>query len=260
MHVGARLAFRRHAVHHADRLAVHQDDALVALPHCGLVALEHQRLARTGEMHLQQRREILVVRLDAEHAGAAVAEQRLDDDVVVFEAERADGLEVPGDHGGGHQLGKMRDQQFFGGVADRGGVVHHQRLRMDVLEQVRGCDVGHVERRVLAHQHHVHRREIELGGFAECVVAAAPAFHGDGARAGEQPFLAPFTLALDALAQRHMAYLVVPQSVASSLGLQHEGEGRVGVDVDRFDRVHLDRDLERACHAQAPCGIWRYSL
>ena len=88
MHVGARLACRRHAVHHADRLAVDQDDALVALPHRRLVALEHQRLARAGEVHLQQRGQVLVVRLDAEHAGAAVAEQRLDDDVLVFERGR----------------------------------------------------------------------------------------------------------------------------------------------------------------------------
>ncbi len=68
---------------------------LSPLPHRRLVALEHQRLARAGEMHLQQRGQVLVVRLDAEHAGAAVAEQRLDDDVLVLHAEGADRLAGP---------------------------------------------------------------------------------------------------------------------------------------------------------------------
>ena len=31
----------------------------------------------------------------------------------------------------------------------------------------------------------------------------------------------------------HVAHLVVPQGVAALLGLQHQGEGRVGVDIGR---------------------------
>ena len=71
-------------------LAVDQDDALVALAHLGHVALHHDRLAVELGEHLQQRVQVLVVRPDVEHAGAAVAEQRLDDDVPVLVAERAD--------------------------------------------------------------------------------------------------------------------------------------------------------------------------
>ena len=55
---------------------------------------------------------------------------------------------------------------------------------MDVLEQVGGGDVGHVEGRVLAHQHHVHRAEIEQSAFAERVVGAALALDRDEAGAG----------------------------------------------------------------------------
>ena len=40
--------------------------------------------------HFQQRGEIFIARLDAEHAGAAIAEERLDDDVAELRAERAD--------------------------------------------------------------------------------------------------------------------------------------------------------------------------
>jgi hypothetical protein len=36
--------------------------------------------------------------------------------------------------------------------------------------------------------------------------------------------------------------------MAAALGLQHEGERRVAVDVDVFDRVHLDSDFERGGH------------
>ena len=66
--------------------------------------------------------------------------------------------------------------------------------------------------------------------------------------AGEQALLAVLALAADALAQRHVTNLVVPQRVAAALCFQHQGECGVGVDVDMFDRVHLDRDLECACH------------
>src|SRR5260370_13549730 len=78
MHVGARLALGRHAVDDAGRLAVDQDDALVALAHLGQVALGDQGLAASLREQLEQRVQVLIVRLDAEHPRAAVTEQRLD--------------------------------------------------------------------------------------------------------------------------------------------------------------------------------------
>ena len=90
MHVGARLARRRHPVDGAGEFAVHQDDALVALAHLGKIALHDHRLAIELGEHLQQRAQILVIRPDAEHAGAAIAVERLEDDVLVLVAEVAD--------------------------------------------------------------------------------------------------------------------------------------------------------------------------
>ena len=90
MHVGARLAGRRHAVDGADRLAVDQDDALVALPHVGQVALDDEGLAEGVLEDLEQRGEILVAAGDPEDAGAAIAVERLDDDVAMLLAEGED--------------------------------------------------------------------------------------------------------------------------------------------------------------------------
>jgi len=75
----------------ADRLAVDQDDALVALAHLRQVALgDHGLAAALGE-HFQQRVKVLVVGPHAENAGAAVAEQRLQDDVLVLVSGRRGG-------------------------------------------------------------------------------------------------------------------------------------------------------------------------
>src|SRR5882672_4114361 len=110
MHVGARLAFGRHAIDDADRLAVDQDDALVALAHLGKIALGDQRLAAALREHLEQRGEILVVGPDAEHARAAIAEQRLQDDVLVLGAEIAQGAWVGGDQRRRHDIVEVRDE------------------------------------------------------------------------------------------------------------------------------------------------------
>ncbi len=83
MHVGARLALRRHAIDGTRHLAVDQDDALVAAPHLGPVLLHHERLAKHRLEQLDQRIEVGITRLDAEHRRAAVAVERLDDDVLV---------------------------------------------------------------------------------------------------------------------------------------------------------------------------------
>ena len=55
----------------------------------------------------------------------------------------------------------MGDEQLLRRVADMDRIVDHQGLRMDVLQQMGGGDVGHVEGRVLAHQDDVHGRQID---------------------------------------------------------------------------------------------------
>jgi hypothetical protein len=154
---------RGHAVDRAHRHAIHQDDALVALPHRGDVALHHQRLARAFGEHLEQRVQVRVVGAHMEDARAAIAEERLDDDVAVLARKSAMLAAVGGDQRLRHQVREVRDEQLLRRVAHAGRVVHHQRLRVDVLQDVGGRDVGHVEGRVLAHQHHVGTgAEVEL--------------------------------------------------------------------------------------------------
>ena len=96
----------------------------------------------------------------AEHGSAAVAVQRLDDDVLVLGAEALHVVGVARDQRRRHQVEEIEHEHLLGRVAHVGRIVDHQRLGMDALEQVRGGDVGHVERRVLAQQDHVQLAEI----------------------------------------------------------------------------------------------------
>ncbi len=83
MKIGARLALGGHAIDAADRLAIDQDDALVALAHLRDIALHDDGFAIELGEHLEQRVEILIVALEPEDAGAAIAVERLDDDLLV---------------------------------------------------------------------------------------------------------------------------------------------------------------------------------
>ncbi len=47
-----------------------------------------------------------------------------------------------------------------------------------------------------------------------------------------------------AVAQRQRLRQVMMQRMAPALCLQRQREGRIRVDIDRVDRVHLDRDGE----------------
>ena len=88
-------------------------------------------------------------------------------------------------------------------------------------------------------------------------MVAAHALDGDGAGAGDQPFLALGTLLDDALGQAEVAHLIVPQLVAAGLGCEHQCEGAVAVDADGFHRVHLNGDFEVAGHEGfSQCGAW----
>ena len=77
----------RHAVDGADGLAVDQDDALVALADLLQVALHDEGLAEHLGEHLQQRGQVAVGLVQMEDAGAAIAVERLDDDVAMGLAE-----------------------------------------------------------------------------------------------------------------------------------------------------------------------------
>jgi hypothetical protein len=158
MHVGPGFAFRRNAIERTDCVSVHQDDALVALAHLRNVALHDDRLAIELREHLQQRVEILVVAFQPEHARTAIPVERLDDDVAMRRSERADFLPVRCNARGRHDALEQRHEQLLRRVAHVERIVDHKRLGMNPLEQMSGRNVGHVERRVLPHEHHVRLR------------------------------------------------------------------------------------------------------
>ena len=123
-------------------------------------------------------------------------------------------------------------------------VVDHQGLRVDAVEQVGGRDVGEVERRVLAHQHHVHGGEVDRLGCPELDVIAALAAEPERPGGGDDP----------ALAVAELARQIVVEAMAAGLGLERQGEAAVAVDVDGLERVHLDRDGERHAYPEGAGG------
>ncbi len=186
-------------------------------------------------MQLEQGVEIGIVGPQPHHARARAAIERLQHHVAMPGAEIADGQDVRGDQGRRLQAGEAGDQQLLGRVAHLHRVVHHQGRGVDALEEVGGRDVGHVEGRVLAHQHHVELRDIPDLGCAQGMVVALQRPQVQRPAPGQDA----------AFLQRQHLGRVVPEAVAAGLGLHHHQEGGVGLDVDPFDGIHLDGDLQR---------------
>ncbi len=146
MHVAARLARAAgDAVDGAHRLAVDEDDALITLAHFGLVALDLDRLAVELREHFEERGEVLVIRLHVKHTGAAITEQGLEDDVLVLGAEGQNLAPVAGDERRRHHVFELGDRELLRRVAHMGGIVHHQGLGVDALQNMGRGDIGHVE-------------------------------------------------------------------------------------------------------------------
>ena len=106
-----------------------------------------------------------------------------------------------------------------------------------------GGDVGHVEGRVLPHQHDIDARQIGDGGIAQREVIALDRAHRKRARKRRH----------DAIAERQIARAVIEQIVAAALRLQRQRKGGIACDVDLLDRVHLDGNAhERILLVQPP--------
>ena len=73
MQIRARLAGLRQAVERARDFTIDENDAFITVLHFGTEFLHHERFAEHGLKQLDQRRQIPVVRFDAEDCGAAVA-------------------------------------------------------------------------------------------------------------------------------------------------------------------------------------------
>ena len=173
-HVGAQVVRRRHAVDRARIFAVDQDDALVAVLHGREEGLHHPLLAEGHGEHVVERAEIEIVARHAEHRAAAMAVERLHHDVAVLGAERLDLGEVARDQRRRHQVGKFGDEHLLGRVAHARRIVHHEGLRVHALEQMRGGDVGEVERRVLAQQDHVELGQLDAARLTQGEMIAEP--------------------------------------------------------------------------------------
>ena len=80
----------------------------------------------------------------------------------------------------------------------------------------------------------VEGRQIEGLGVAEGVVIARLAAHRQPPPPGQYP----------ALGEGQVRGLIVVKGVAAALRLEGQREGRIGVDVDGFDGVHLNGHRE----------------
>ena len=92
---------------------------------------------------------------------------------------------------------------------------------------MRGGDIGHVERRILAHQQHVELIKATPLARAGAVMIAA-------CREGQR-----LADGLDPASSSDSVSGVYTQPVAAALRLERKGEGGVTADVDGPDRVHL---------------------
>ncbi len=101
-----------------------------------------------------------------------MAVERLHDDLAMLGAKALDRRAVARDQRRRHEIGELHHEDFFRRVAHMRGVVDDERARREPLQKMRGGNIGEIEGRVLAQQHHVHGAEFELGGLAERVIAA----------------------------------------------------------------------------------------
>ena len=130
---------------------------------------------------------------------------------------------------------------------------------MDALEQMRGRDIGEVERRILPQQHHVERGQLDAPRLAEREMVAVRVAHLERLHRREHP----------AVQQREPVGRVIGDRMAALLRFQQQREGGIAADVDPLDRVHLHGDVQASSTgvhtaigegrhvASKAAGIWR---
>src|SRR5437763_16224035 len=99
---------------------------------------------------------------------------------------------------------------------------------------MRRGDVGQIEGRILAHQNDIDPGEVEFLERPEPMVVALSAdnFERPGARI-EPPVL-----------KRQRVGQIMEQGMPAGLCFEGQRKRRIRIDVDRIDRIHLDRDGE----------------
>ena len=78
---------------------------------------------------------------------------------------------------GGIRSGKCVTRIFSGAFRTAAGSLTTSVPRLDMLQHVRRGDVGHVERRILPHQHDIHAAQVDRLASLELVMRPVPARH-----------------------------------------------------------------------------------
>ena len=182
--------------------------------------------------------EIAILGLQTKNARAPIAIKGLENDVAVFGMEFAQNSDVTRDGCRRRQVRKVEDEILFWVVPDPEGIVHYQRLPLELVQNMSGRDVAHVERRVLPEPYDVDLCKIDPGFLAERHVIAPLSAHLDLPGTGGD------LARLEGKAIRSIDKKVVP-SRRRSLG---ETKSRIRVDIDVLNRVHLKCNAERHSH------------
>jgi hypothetical protein len=113
-----------------------------------------------------------------------------------------------------------------------------------LFEQMRRCDVVHVEWRILPQQDHVEGRKISAFRLAEREMIAGLVAHAERLNAGED----------FAFGQRELVGRIISERVAAALGFQQQRKRGIARDLDPLDRIHLDGDFQ--CQVLPPLLIF----
>ncbi len=112
-------------------------------------------------------------------------------------------------------------------------MVDHKGFRVDRFKQMACGDIVHVKRRVLTHQDHIgFARQINHPCFAQIMVVAM--FVAQRHRADFRLDPAPVI--------EHVIGMIVQKVISPRLGFKAHDKGRIPLDIDALDRVHLDGD------------------
>src|SRR6266852_6200456 len=225
-----------------------QQDALVALADFRNVALCHDRFCAVANQRFDDDVAVGIARDDAKHRFTAHSIERLQHHVAVSVDEF---LELSGEARHQRRRGELRvfrDRQLLAVVADRARVVeHHRAILLRELQKPGARDVLGVERRVLAHEHHVEFSERSLLWRCDPIPRVLVAGESEAGSFADHPTSLP-----------HETFLQHEiQLVAALGGLDHHGIGRVLVNLERGQRIGDEGELHRGILTEAVLAVRR---
>ena len=100
---------------------------------------------------------------------------------------------------------------------------------MDALQHMGRGDIGHIEGRVLTHEHDLRVRQFVAARWSEREMIAALVAHRQWAHAGHQV----------GFAQRKITRAIVQQCMPAQLRFEGQRERGIARNIDPLDRIHL---------------------